>query len=87
MGLPLPKASVYFLPLVAGFVGADTVAAASTGITEGSGTRLMVDIGTNGELVLATGTELYTALQQLALPWKGQEISCGMREERELLRQ
>ena len=82
LGLPLPKASVYFLPLVAGFVGADTVAAAlATGITEGSGTRLMVDIGTNGELVLATGTELYTCATAAGPALEGAEISCGMRGE------
>ena len=51
--LPLkgaPNAMVCFLPIVAGFVGADTVAAMlATRIFESDGVRVLVDIGTNGE--------------------------------------
>lgn len=75
-----PGAQVYFLPLVAGFVGADTVAALlATGLDEGRDRRLLVDIGTNGEMVLATGGKLLTCAAAAGPALEGAEISCGMR--------
>ncbi|MBI4734766.1 MAG: hypothetical protein HY766_01690 [candidate division NC10 bacterium] len=50
-----PNAPVFLLPLVAGFVGADTVGMVlSTRIYESRGTRIAVDIGTNGEVVIGS---------------------------------
>src|SRR5262249_27788436 len=48
-----PEAAVCFLPIVAGFVGADAVAAAlATRLDESAVVRAVVDIGTNGEVVM-----------------------------------
>src|SRR5438034_7112 len=48
-----PEAQVCFLPIVAGFVGADAVAVAlATRMDAGDRLRCAVDIGTNGEVVL-----------------------------------
>src|SRR5262247_240911 len=61
--LPLavaPEAAVCFLPLVAGFVGADAVAVAlATRIAETETIRIAVDIGTNGEVPLGSSTRLW----------------------------
>ena len=50
-----PKASVRVMPNIAGFVGGDTVACmVSTELDKKQEITLLLDIGTNGELVLAT---------------------------------
>src|SRR5262249_31554627 len=54
-----PEARVCFLPIVAGFVGADAVGAAlATRLDESVGVRAVVDIGTNGEVVMGTRERL-----------------------------
>jgi len=51
-----PGANVHFLPNIAGFVGADHVAMVlASGIHEAGKATLGLDIGTNTEIVLATG--------------------------------
>jgi uncharacterized 2Fe-2S/4Fe-4S cluster protein (DUF4445 family) len=51
-----PGANVHFLPNLAGFVGADHVAMVlASGIHEAGKATLGLDIGTNTEIVLATG--------------------------------
>ena len=49
-----PQAAAYVFPVIGGFVGGDTVAGIlATRLAEQDGPVLMVDIGTNGEIVLA----------------------------------
>src|SRR5687767_10619754 len=61
--LPLkaaPNARVCLLPIVAGFVGADTMACVlATRIYESEEIRALVDIGTNGEVVMGSRGRLY----------------------------
>jgi uncharacterized 2Fe-2S/4Fe-4S cluster protein (DUF4445 family) len=61
--LPLkaaPNAQVCLLPIVAGFVGADTMACVlATRIYESKEIRALVDIGTNGEVVMGSKGKLY----------------------------
>ena len=56
--LPLKRAinaQVCFLPIVAGFVGADTMACVlATRIYDSDEMRTLVDIGTNGEVVMGS---------------------------------
>ncbi|MBI2561992.1 MAG: DUF4445 domain-containing protein [candidate division NC10 bacterium] len=75
-----PNAPVFLLPLVAGFVGADTVGMVlSTRIYESRGTRIAVDIGTNGEVVIGS-RQGRTACSAPAGPaLEGAQIQCGMR--------
>lgn len=81
LGLSLaPEAQVYFLPLVAGFVGADTVAAVlATELDQREGIKLLVDLGTNGELVLAKDGTLLAASTAAGPALEGGEIGFGMR--------
>lgn len=81
VGLEINRAGkVFVLPNIAGFVGADTVAALmATKIHESSVVRLVIDIGTNGEIVLGSKERL-TACSAAAGPaFEGAQISCGMR--------
>lgn len=78
-----PEAVGWVFPVVAGFVGGDTVGAVlATDLHNRSGTRLLVDIGTNGELVLGVNGRM-TACSAAAGPaLEGAEVTYGMRAER-----
>ena len=79
-GLPAhPGARVYFPPNLAGFVGADTVAGlVATDLPRLSGPSLLVDLGTNGELVLADRGRLWACSTAAGPAFEGAEIGCGM---------
>lgn len=71
---------LYALPIIAGFVGADAVAAAlAVGLDGGEGTRLLIDIGTNGEVLLRHRGRLYACSAPAGPAFEGGEISQGMR--------
>jgi uncharacterized 2Fe-2S/4Fe-4S cluster protein (DUF4445 family) len=81
--LPLkraPNARVCFLPIVAGFVGADTIAGIiATRIYESEGVRLLVDIGTNGEVVLGGKEQLLVCSAPAGPTFEGGQVKHGMR--------
>ena len=56
MGLSiLPQARVHMLPHLGAYVGADLVAGLlATGLAQDEGVRLLVDVGTNGEIILGS---------------------------------
>ena len=65
---------------IAGFVGADTTAVAlATDIGSAGQQSLVVDIGTNGEIVLGTGDKLYAASCAAGPALEGARITCGSR--------
>ncbi|MCR4772612.1 MAG: ASKHA domain-containing protein, partial [Oscillospiraceae bacterium] len=71
---------IHMLPNIAGFVGADTVGAAlSSAIDEAEELTLLIDIGTNGEMVLGTGKRLITCSTAAGPAFEGALITCGMR--------
>jgi uncharacterized 2Fe-2S/4Fe-4S cluster protein (DUF4445 family) len=66
--------------VIGGFVGGDTVAGLlATRLTELDGPVLMVDIGTNGEIVLAHEGQLWASSTAAGPAFEGARISCGMR--------
>ena len=68
------------LPVIAGFVGADTSAALlATSFDEVTELSLMVDIGTNGEMVLGDGRRRIACSTAAGPALEGAKISCGMR--------
>ncbi len=81
LGLPIhPEAQAAVFPSVAGFVGGDTVGVLLS--LEESALReltLILDIGTNGELVLAKGDVRYTCSTSAGPAFEGARIRCGMR--------
>lgn len=80
LGLDLPNASFYFAPCIAGHVGADTVAAIlAEGPHRSARPQLLVDIGTNAEIVLGDRNGLFAASSPTGPAFEGAQISCGRR--------
>jgi uncharacterized 2Fe-2S/4Fe-4S cluster protein (DUF4445 family) len=76
----LPNARICFLPIVAGVVGADTVAAVlATRIYDSTETRALVDIGTNGEVVMGSRGRLMACSAPAGPALEGAQIRHGMR--------
>ena len=79
LGLPCPDARVYFPPCISAFVGADiTCAMLHTGLGESAEPELLADIGTNGEIVLNQGRELFCCSTAAGPAFEGAGLSCGM---------
>jgi uncharacterized 2Fe-2S/4Fe-4S cluster protein (DUF4445 family) len=75
-----PEAQVCFLPIVAGFVGGDAVAVVlATRLYESEVTRAVVDIGTNGEVVMGTREGLLACSAPAGPALEGAQIRHGMR--------
>lgn len=73
-------ASVYMVPCIAGHVGADAAAAA---LCEGPHRQkemmLLVDVGTNAEIILGNDEQVLAASSPTGPAFEGAEISCGQR--------
>jgi uncharacterized 2Fe-2S/4Fe-4S cluster protein (DUF4445 family) len=75
-----PAGNVHTVENIAGFVGADTTAVAlAADINLAEEMTLVVDIGTNGELVLGTKDKLYAASCAAGPALEGARIACGSR--------
>jgi uncharacterized 2Fe-2S/4Fe-4S cluster protein (DUF4445 family) len=75
-----PGARVYVLPCIAGHVGADTAGVILAEQPHRSDTlRLIVDVGTNAELVLGNRTRLLAASSPTGPAFEGAQISSGQR--------
>lgn len=74
---------VYLLPNIGGYIGSDTVAAMlATGLGKKKDVReltLLIDIGTNGELVLSGRGRILAASAAAGPAFEGAQIYCGMR--------
>ncbi len=75
-----PGARTYLLPCIAGHVGAD---AAGATLAEGPHRQdhmmLLVDVGTNAEIVLGNSDRVVAASSPTGPAFEGAEISCGQR--------
>jgi uncharacterized 2Fe-2S/4Fe-4S cluster protein (DUF4445 family) len=73
-----PGALATVMPPIAGFVGGDAVAAAiAAGLAEADTPVLLVDFGTNAEIVLAGCGSLIVASAAAGPAFEGAGISCG----------
>lgn len=81
LGLRMHHAgNVHAVENIAGFVGADTTAVAlACDIDSAEEMTLIVDIGTNGEIVLGTKDQLYAASCAAGPALEGARITCGSR--------
>ena len=78
-----PRGLLYCLPCVAGFVGADTVAGIfATGLAHGEPVRMLIDIGTNGEIIIGNKDFLVCASASAGPAFEGAECRSGMRAMR-----
>ncbi len=75
-----PRGRAFVLPVIGGFVGGDTVSGILvTRLAETAGPSLLVDIGTNGEIVLAAHGKLSAASTAAGPAFEGARITHGMR--------
>lgn len=75
-----PGARVYALPLIAGHVGADTAGVILSEAPHDQETvNLLVDVGTNAEIVLGNRERLLAASSPTGPAFEGAQISCGQR--------
>jgi len=84
LGLDLNRfANVHVFPAISAFVGGDTVAAILGDRPDlKAGVTLLVDIGTNGEIVLCKGNDLWATSCATGPALEGSHVSCGMRAVR-----
>jgi uncharacterized 2Fe-2S/4Fe-4S cluster protein (DUF4445 family) len=77
-----PAGTLYTPPNIAGFVGSDTVAGAlACGMDTIDTVTLLVDIGTNGEIVFGTKKCLFAASCAAGPALEGAGITCGSRAQ------
>lgn len=74
-----PDVPVYLPPCAAAFVGADLITAMlAAGISDIPKTAVLVDIGTNGEMVLSHGGRMFFCSTAAGPAFEGAGISMGM---------
>jgi len=75
-----PDTPIQLLPGIAAYVGADIVAGIyATGMAYDAFPSLLVDIGTNGEVVLQNGGKLYACATAAGPAFEGSGLCCGTR--------
>ncbi|MFO0994613.1 MAG: ASKHA domain-containing protein [Hyphomicrobiales bacterium] len=75
-----PGAYAYILPCIAGHVGADTAGVVlSENPHESEDNMLVVDVGTNAEIVLGSKRRLLACSSPTGPAFEGAQISCGQR--------
>lgn len=80
--LPLwETAELLIVPDISGFVGADTVACLLAADIEGEAAALLVDIGTNGEMVLCHRGKMVACSAAAGPALEGANIQFGMRAQ------
>ena len=79
--LPLcPRAKLLTIPNISGYVGADTVGCLlATGLSAAADLTLLVDIGTNGEMVLGNKDRMLACATAAGPALEGANIRFGMR--------
>lgn len=79
-GFPGIPCKIRFLPNIAGFVGGDTLGCmVATRFDRLEKLTLLIDIGTNGEMVLGDKRRRIACSTAAAPAFEGAKISCGMR--------
>jgi uncharacterized 2Fe-2S/4Fe-4S cluster protein (DUF4445 family) len=81
LGLDLPsEVSVYIFPVISGFLGGDILSALLADQShKRKETSLIIDIGTNGELMLCNNKGMWGTSCATGPALEGAQISCGMR--------
>lgn len=75
-----PGARTYLFPAFGAYVGGDIVAGAlATGMDRDKRVRLLIDVGTNCEIVLSNGDQILTTAAPAGPAFEAASIACGMR--------
>lgn len=73
------EAKVTILPWISAYVGGDIVSGMfATNLRQEKGNIVLIDIGTNGEMVLKTGDRVISASTAAGPAFEGANIRCGM---------
>ena len=79
LGFETKDMKIYFPPCISAFVGADiTCAVLASGMLEDECVSLLIDLGTNGEIVLKTKDGLFVTSAPAGPAFEGASIECGM---------
>lgn len=79
LGFTLVKIPIHTLPQVSGFIGGDLLSAAiAADIADSPSGTLLIDIGTNGELILKADSGLHATSCATGPAFEGATLSCGM---------
>lgn len=77
--LPIKRGSQLYIPrCISAFLGADTTSAILGSALTRGGTRLLADLGTNGEMILHDAGSLYGCSCAAGPAFEGVGLSCGM---------
>jgi uncharacterized 2Fe-2S/4Fe-4S cluster protein (DUF4445 family) len=77
--LGLSGGEAFFLPVLGGFVGSDVTAGlVASGVLEAEGPRLFIDVGTNGEIALAHGGDVWVSSVAAGPALEGGHLTSGM---------
>lgn len=78
--LPTPHAPLHLLPSAAAYIGADlTAGIIASGLAYDDGPSLLVDVGTNGEIILKHDGKLYGCATAAGPAFEGAGLACGIR--------
>lgn len=82
LGLICSDAAVYCIPAVSSYIGGDIVAGAYVcDLSHKRGNTLFIDIGTNGEIIMAQDGKMDACSCAAGPALEGMNLSCGMRGE------
>ncbi|MDQ4078619.1 MAG: ASKHA domain-containing protein, partial [Chloroflexota bacterium] len=77
-----PRAQLHLLPHLGAYVGADLVGGLmATGLAQEAGVRLLVDVGTNGEIILGSAARTVATAAPAGPAFEGAQIEHGMRAD------
>ncbi|MFW6182113.1 MAG: ASKHA domain-containing protein, partial [Spirochaetota bacterium] len=77
-----PRGLLYLLPGISAWVGSDiTAGILATGMHRSDAVSLLMDVGTNGEIVVGNRDWLVAASASAGPALEGASVSCGMRAE------
>jgi uncharacterized 2Fe-2S/4Fe-4S cluster protein (DUF4445 family) len=75
-----PRARVCTFPVIGGYVGGDIVSGIlATSLDRDRRTRLLIDVGTNGEIVLGSNRRVVACSTAAGPAFEGAQMACGMR--------
>lgn len=75
-----PEAIVSLIPAISGYIGGDVTAGIiASGIDQNHQRSLLIDVGTNCEIVLCDGQNLYACAAAAGPAFEGAGIACGSR--------
>src|SRR5579875_1012131 len=81
LGAPVhPRAPAFVFPSLGAYVGGDIVAGMlATGLARDRRLRLMIDVGTNSEIVLGSSERVVATAAPAGPAFEAAQIRCGMR--------